>query len=57
MKSEKGMNLLGLVVLIAVLMMIAGVSVYVLVGPNGQLNREEVKPLVEDSSTVENQVM
>ncbi len=56
MKSQNGMTLLQLLYTTVVLLMIAGVAVYVLIGPNGVLNREEVPPLTtaeEQTNTVE----
>lgn len=42
MKSEKGITLLGIVIVVSVLMMITAVAIYVVYGPNGVLNREVV---------------
>ena len=53
MKSEKGITLLGIVLVIVVLMMITAVTIYVVIGPNGVLNREEVEPI---STTEVNEV-
>ena len=52
MKSQRGMTLVTLVLIIIVLMIIAGAATYVVMGPNGVLNREEVQPL----NTVSNEV-
>ena len=45
MNSQKGMGILQLVYTTVALMIITAVAVYVLIGPNGVLNREEVPPL------------
>ena len=45
MRSEKGLGLLQLMLIVIALMFLVAVSVYVLIGENGVLNREEVKPI------------
>lgn len=56
MNSQKGMSLLQLLYTTVALMIITGAAVYVLIGPNGVLNREEVPPLanvVEQTNTID----
>lgn len=49
MKSEKGLTLQRLVVFIAVMMLLLGVTTYVVVQDNGIYERE-IKPLLENST-------
>lgn len=49
MKSEKGMTIQRLVVFIAAMMLLLGVTTYVVVQDNGIYDRE-IKPLLENST-------
>lgn len=51
MNSQRGVSIVTLVLVIAVLLLIAGVCAYVVVGPNGPLNPEVVKPLPETETS------
>lgn len=52
MKSEKGMGLVRFVLLMIVLIFILGVTIYLVVGKNGVLDPEKVKPLNSVNETV-----
>lgn len=51
MKTEKGMALVKLLVIIVVMTLFVGVATYVIVQDNGVYDRE-IKPLLEQNATV-----
>ena len=53
MKSEKGLGLLQLMLIVITLMFLVGVTTYILIGENGVLNREKVEPISSTSETNE----
>lgn len=53
MRSEKGLGLLQLMLIVIVLMFLVGVTTYILIGENGVLNRKEVKPISSSNETNE----
>lgn len=55
MRSQRGMTIITLVLVVIILLLLAGVCAYVVLGPNGPLNPEEVEPLPA-SETYQNKV-
>ena len=53
MKSNRGLTLIWIVIIIVAMCFVIGTAVYVVIGPNGVLNKEEVEPITTGNEVEE----